>query len=69
MHPPGTYRVGDGSLVDFPVAILAWTAAALPVLEPVARTYRASITDKELADEVQEATGIRTRVLMTHWIA
>lgn len=68
MHGPGTYRVSDGSPVDFQEAILAWTAAALPVLERVGHTYRATITYKELADEVQEATGIRTRVLMMNWI-
>lgn len=68
MKGPGTYRVSDGSPVDFQEAISAWTAAALPVLELVAHTYRATITYKELADEVQETTGIRTRVLMMHWI-
>jgi hypothetical protein len=68
MAPPGTYRVSDGSPVDFPAAVAVWTTAALPVLERVARTYRASITYKELADEVQEFTGIKTRVLMMHWI-
>lgn len=68
MPRPGTYRASDNSPVDFREAVSAWTAAALPVLEGVARRYRATITYQELADEVQEATGIRTRVLMMNWI-
>lgn len=46
----------------------AWTAAAVPVLERVARTYHATISYKDLGDEVQHATGIRTRVLLMNWI-
>jgi hypothetical protein len=68
MPGPGTYRVSDNSPVDFGEAVSAWTAAALPALERVTRRYRANITYKELAEEAQEATGIRTRVLMMNWI-
>jgi hypothetical protein len=68
MPGSGTYRVSDNSPVDFREAVSAWTVAALAVLEGVARRYRAAITYKELAEEVQEATGIRTRVLMMNWI-
>ena len=68
MQPPGTYRVSDGSRVEFPAAIAAWTSAALPVLERVAGSYHATITYKELGKEVQEATGIKTRVLLMNWI-
>ena len=68
VETPGTYRVSDGSRVEFSAALAAWTAAALPVLEEVARTYHATITYKELGDQVQEATGIYTRVLLMNWI-
>ncbi|MGC8474019.1 MAG: hypothetical protein ACP5PW_06385 [Candidatus Dormibacteria bacterium] len=34
----------------------------------VARTYRATIRYSELAEEVQEKTGVRTRMLMHYWI-
>jgi hypothetical protein len=54
--------------VDFQEAVLAWTTSALSILEGVARRYRGTITYKELAEEVQEATGIHTRMLMMHWI-
>ena len=49
-------------------AIDAWTTAALPVLERVARSYRAAITYKELGEQVQAASGIRTRMLLMNWI-
>lgn len=68
MQPPGTYRVSDGSHVDFSAAISAWTSAALCVLERVAHSYHATISYKDLGDQVQEARGIRTRVLLMNWI-
>lgn len=68
MRTPGTYRVADGSYVDYSAAIAAWTAAALPVLERVAGTYQATISYQQLADEVQGATGIHTRVLPMNWL-
>lgn len=68
MGTPGTYRVSDGSRVEFAAAVAAWTAAAVPVLERVARTYHATISYKELGEEVQQVTGIRTRVLLMNWI-
>lgn len=68
MGTPGTYRVSDGSRVEFAAAVAAWTAAAVPVLERVARTYHATISYKELGEEVQHVTGIRTRVLLMNWI-
>ncbi len=68
MENPGTYRASDGFRVDFPDAIAAWTTAALPVLERVARSYHATITYKELGDEVQQVTGIHTRMLLMNWI-
>jgi hypothetical protein len=68
MRTPGTYRVTDGSYVDYSAAIAAWTAAALPVLEQVAGTYHATITYQQLGDDVQDVTGIHTNVLLMNWI-
>jgi hypothetical protein len=68
MGTPGTYQVVDGSRVEFAAALEAWTAAAVPVLERVARTYRATISYKDLGKEVQQVTGIHTRVLLMNWI-
>jgi len=68
MRTPGTYSVADGSYVDYSAAIAAWTAAALPVLERVAGAYHATITYRQLGDEVQDVTGIHTRVLLMNWI-
>ncbi len=68
MVSPGTYRVSDGSRVEYAAALAAWTAAAVPVLERVARSYQATISYRELGDEVQHVTGIHTRVLLMNWI-
>ncbi len=45
-----------------------WAAAAREVLLRAARRYRATVTYKELAIEVQRLSGIRTKQLMHHWI-
>lgn len=68
MSKPGTYRVSDESPVDFATAIEAWTTAARTALERAARKYRATISYKDLAEEVQERSGIRTLMLPWHWI-
>jgi hypothetical protein len=68
MTPPGTCRTSDGSAVEFSAAIDAWTAAAIPVLEQVARSYHATISYKDLGEQVQGTAGIRTRVLLMNWI-
>jgi hypothetical protein len=60
--------VSDESRVEFAVAVAAWTAAAVAVLERVAHTYRETISYKDLGEEVQVETGIRTRVLLMNWI-
>jgi hypothetical protein len=65
---PSTYRIADGSAIDFTDAKVAWAASARPILEGIARRYRATITYKELAEEVQAASGIRTGMQMRHWI-
>jgi hypothetical protein len=68
MGQPGTYRQGDRTPVEFADALAEWTAAAIPILERVARTYHGTITYQELGEQVQEATGIRTRMLLRYWI-
>jgi hypothetical protein len=64
---PGTYD-REGNAVDRAVATPAWTAAARPVLEGVARTYNARITYGDLAAQVQEQTGIFTKQLVHYWV-
>jgi hypothetical protein len=49
-------------------ALEAWVVYARPALERTAKTYHATITYKELAETVQEESGIRTRRLLQHWI-
>jgi hypothetical protein len=68
MATPGTWRVNDGSRADFSAALAAWTAAAIPELERVARIYHATITYQDLGELVQNRSGIRTRMLLTYWI-
>ena len=69
MAPKGTtQRVSDGEPVDFDDAKQAWADAARPVLERVAGTYNLYIEYKDLAESVQQDTGITTGVLVHHWI-
>jgi hypothetical protein len=65
---PGTYRVADGSRVDFGKALLAWVPFAYAELVSTARSYHAVVTYLELSERVQEQSGIRTRMLLTNWI-
>lgn len=65
---PGTWRVSDGSAVAFGAAKLAWSLAAREILIRTARMYHGYITYGELAEEVQQITGIRTRSQMRNWI-
>ena len=64
----GTWRVGDGSQVRFADAVVDWITAAIPVLEGVARTYHATTTYLDLGEQVQERSGIWTRMLLMNWI-
>lgn len=49
-------------------AIAAWTVVARDVLLTTARRYNSVITYKELAAEVQEASGITTIQRLDYWI-
>lgn len=66
---PATHRVADGSEVSAIDARRAWAEAAVPILQGVAGTYNATITYAELAEQVQETSGIVTTQLMRYWIA
>ncbi|MER6557601.1 hypothetical protein ABT300_07505 [Streptomyces sp. NPDC001027] len=46
----------------------AWGSEAYSILVGVAQTYHAVITYKELAEEIQSRTGIRTKSLLHNWI-
>ncbi len=63
-----TRRVSDGSAVAWGEATAAWAAAARPVLERVAETYNEYIVYQDLAEAVQEESGITTGVPFRHWI-
>ncbi len=58
----------DASEVGSSAARTAWAEAARPVLLEAAGRYRGKVTYKQLADAVQEATGITTTQLMHTWI-
>jgi hypothetical protein len=66
--PPGTYREVDASPVAMLDAKVAWAAVAREVLERVAREYQGLINYGDLAEEIQDRSGIRTRMLMHYWI-
>ena len=50
------------------VAVAAWVQATEALLEGVAATYGGSITYEELAHQLFDATGYRTRMLLGQWI-
>ena len=46
----------------------AWVSAARPILIETARSYRSVVTHKELAEAVQEHSGIHTEQRVHYWI-
>jgi hypothetical protein len=58
----------DASEVGASAARAAWADAARPVLLAAAARYRATVTWKQLAAEVQESTGITTDAPVATWI-
>jgi hypothetical protein len=58
----------DAAEVGSEVARAAWAEAARLALLEVAGRYRATLTYKQLATAVQEATAISTTQLMHQWI-
>ena len=62
----GTWR--DAADVGIEATRAEWAEAARPVLMDAARSYRAVVTYKELAAEVQHRTGIRTKQPIHYWV-
>ncbi|GGN73289.1 hypothetical protein [Nocardia rhizosphaerihabitans] len=65
---PTTWRAADGSAVTFTEARSAWTRAAHEVLADTATRFNNFIVNTELAELVQEESGIRTQVKWQHWL-
>ncbi len=64
----GPFRTEDGSPVDVKDARDGWVAAARPVLIALAKQYHGTVSYKDLAMKLQEASGITTRMALTPWI-
>src|SRR3954469_18993012 len=60
------YRLGDGAPVGFDSARAIWAAVAREVLEQNPGT--ASITHSELARQVQQRSGVYTRMPVSEWL-
>lgn len=65
--PHGTYRTSDGSKVEFADALAMWIPIAYDELLSVARTYNRWTTYQALTDQVQEVSGVRTKMLIGNW--
>src|SRR5215207_8970540 len=66
---PGTWHDSDPTRrVACHVALDGWLQATEAILEGVAATYGDSITYEELAQQLFERTGYRTRMMLGHWI-
>src|SRR3954452_12824846 len=60
------YRLGDGAPVGLDSARAIWTAVAREVLEENPRT--ASVAHSELARQVQQRSGVYTRMPVSEWL-
>jgi len=58
----------SGATVRQAAAVAAWTIVARERLLTTARRYHSVITYKELAEEVQKASGVRTTQRLDYWI-
>jgi hypothetical protein len=65
---PGTYMEASGELVEMQDARLAWVPIAREALLRTAGSYNGYITYRDLAEELQNKSGIRTKQLTHHWI-
>ena len=65
---PSPAETRDAAEVGFAAAREAWVRAARPVLEEAAGRYRALVRHKQLADRVQQATGITTTRPPATWV-
>ena len=64
MSDPTAYRLGDGAPVTLDAARAIWTAVAREVLEAAT----ASIAHGELARQVQQRSGVYTRMPASEWL-
>src|SRR3954471_9433477 len=60
------YRLGDGAPVVFDSARAIWTAVARELLEETPST--ASVAHSELARQVQQRSGVYTRMPVSEWL-
>jgi hypothetical protein len=60
------YRLGDGAPVALDSAHAIWAAVAREILEQTPST--ASITPSELARQVQQRSGVQTRMPASEWL-
>jgi hypothetical protein len=65
---PGPFRQADGTPVPFDDAKYEWAHAGYDVLVDVARQPNGHITYQDIADMLQDSTGIETRVPTRTWI-
>src|SRR3954470_4528883 len=66
---PGTWHdAAPTRKAAWHVAVAAWVQATEAILEGVAATYGDSITYDELAQQLFDETGYRTRMMLGHWI-
>ena len=63
----GTFRVSDGTKVEFSDALEAWVPIAYDALVETARRYNRWTTYLELTERVQQVSGIRTKMLIGNW--
>src|SRR3954451_16065777 len=61
------YRLGDGAPVGFDSARAIWAVVAREVLE--ANPGTASVAHSELARQVQQRSGVYTRMPVSGWLA
>src|SRR3954462_14127501 len=66
MSSQAPYRLGDGAPVTIGSARAIWTAVAREVLEEASGT--ASVAQSELARQVQQRSGVYTRMPAVEWL-
>ena len=66
MPGEAAYRLGDGAPVAVEAARAIWAAVAREVLEENPAT--ASVTHSELARQVQQRSGVYTRMAASEWL-
>ena len=64
----GAWRAGDDTAVSFRDAAVAWALAAHEVLAETATGYGHFVTVEDLADRVQEMSGVRTDAPTRTWM-